>query len=687
MSDSALSREWFSAAELADEKLPEMPATKANVLALAARRDWLRPEWQGRYWRKRQAAGGGVELHYSVLPHDAQTALALRLAAVPANAPEDAPLVREAAAGELERAEAWQRFERTQEKCEAVLKGGACTGAACAQRCQGVARARLAVLQAIEALEQGGMGRVVAIMRIAMKHKLSKGTIYNWFSAVRYKARADRLAYLVPHHVGSAASADMSDEAWEWLKANWLRPEKPPFAESWRLLKPVAKEKGWTLPAPRTAERRLLALPVTLRVLRREGEEALKRMYPAQERDRSVFRAMEWVCSDGHTWDLFVKWPDGTIDRPKSVPFQDLYSGKWLSLRHDQTLHAGLVRLAFGDMVERYGIPDACLMDNGREFAGKLMTGGMPKRFRFKVRAEEPDGIMKQLGTQVHWATPYAGQSKPIERSFRDWAHGVAKHPAFAGAYTGHNPLAKPENYGQTAVPLEVFDRVVGEAMAEWNARPGRNTRVCRVPGATRAEGRSFDQVFIESYEANAALIRRATPEQQRLWLMAAEAVSVSRVDGGVRLLGNRYHATFLYAHRGQKVMVRFDPDAVQEDLHVYRLDGTYLGAAECIEAVGFNDTDAAREHGRARRAWVRGEKMKAEAEVKMKIGDVAALIEKTRPPQAPELPTTTVVRGVFGTAGNTALKPVAEQQEDDEDALMAGLRVVQFRPRAVEAD
>uniref|UniRef100_UPI0039800C3B transposase domain-containing protein n=1 Tax=Salmonella sp. s54836 TaxID=3159673 RepID=UPI0039800C3B len=92
----------------------------------------------------------------------------------------------------------------------------------------------------------------------------------------------------------------------------------------------------------------------------------------------------------------------------------------------------------FRDVVERYGIPHHAWLDNGRGFASKLLTGGVANRYRFKVREEDPTGILVALGVQIHWATPYHGQAKPIERAFRDLCDRVAKHPAFAGAYTGH---------------------------------------------------------------------------------------------------------------------------------------------------------------------------------------------------------------------------------------------------------
>ena len=61
------------------------------------------------------------------------------------------------------------------------------------------------------------------------------------------------------------------------------------------------------------------------------------------------------------------------------VAFQDLYSGKMVAWRVDRTENSNCVRLAFGDLVERHGIPEYCWLDNGRNFAAKWLTGGTPK--------------------------------------------------------------------------------------------------------------------------------------------------------------------------------------------------------------------------------------------------------------------------------------------------------------------
>ena len=59
------------------------------------------------------------------------------------------------------------------------------------------------------------------------------------------------------------------------------------------------------------------------------------------------------------------------------VAFQDVHSGRILSWRLSRTPNATRhVALALGDMVERWGIPEHMVLDNGREFAAKWITGG-----------------------------------------------------------------------------------------------------------------------------------------------------------------------------------------------------------------------------------------------------------------------------------------------------------------------
>lgn len=662
---------WLSPAEIASLALPGLPNTERGVQLRAQREQWADParQWpldENGTWRRRRGRGGGIEYSAAVLPLEARLRLEMApaVSAIVSSATPELVVNDNKGCEERltpERSELWRQFDRQP------------------QYRKDEARKRVELLLAIERLSDGGTARCAAFSLVASESGTSERTLRLWRSKVDGVDRADWMVYLAPRHVGSRGRELLLEgDAWDFIRADWLRVEQPSFESCWRRLEKVAAPKGWHLPSKKTVERRLLALPLSVKVVGRQGTEALKQLYPAQKRDRSIFHALEAVNADGHKWDVFAKWPDGHIGRPVMVAFQDLYSGKVLAWRIDRSEHAALVRLAVGDVVSTFGVPDHVWLDNGRGFAAKWLTGGTPTRYRFRVREEDPAGILTSLGVEVHWTQPYSGQSKPIERAFRDFCGDIAKDPRFAGAYTGNTPLAKPENYGKTAVPIDTFVAVVAEGIAAHNARQGRRTDV--------ANGRSFDQAFHDSYAKSA--IRRATEEQRRLWLLAAENIT-SRRDGSIELLGNRFWADQLVDFAKHKLIVRFDPQALQTEVHAYRLDGTYICSAPVIEAVGFADVDAARKHAAARNKWMRSQKDMLEAERVIGIDQVAAMLPKVVPDAPPE--PSTVVRPLFG-AGNTALaaRPVTEFEEE-EDRVTTGigkfLKLVRSQGNAADGD
>lgn len=636
-SDSPLEM-WLSAAELAEARLPGVPSTARGVSMAAERLGWAAPEREGSAWRQRVGRGGGVEFSLRVLPLAAQARL---LTHVPADEPGPGGAATSGLA-----AERWAWFDRQPEKLKA--------------RC----RERLAALAQIERLVREGASRTYAMESTANERGLKLKTLYEWKKLVRDVARADWLPFLAPMHGGGRPQAECAPEALNWLFSLYLKPSRPVFEECCRLLREKAAVEGWNVPSNRTLLRQVRALPAPLVIREREGEEALKRSLPPLKRDRGVFGALEALNGDGHIWDVFVQWPDGTVGRPNMVAFQDVFSGKFVSWRIDQTLSWHLVRLAFGDVVETYGIPEHCWLDNGREFAAKKITGGQKNRYRFKIRDDEPIGLMTQLGVQVHWTQPYWGQSKPIERAFGDFSRNIARHPAFNGAYTGSKVTAKPHNYATAAVPLETFLAVIGGRIAEHNARLGRRSPTC--------QGRSFDQTFEESYQLRA--VRRATEEQRRLWLLAAESVTIRAPDGRIGFMGNEYWSSWMGQHAGQKAVVRFDPAFLDQPLHVYALDGRYLGAAEPWSMAGFNSVEAAQKKARLTRESMRLARRQREV---MDLRDAAELAEG-QPDFAPAAPPETkLIRPFFPTQGNAALaaRPSAAEEQESEASLLSAMR------------
>lgn len=604
----------FSATQLAG--LPGMPGTERGVRKMAVREAWP---------KIKRSAGKGWEYPLSALPAETQAALALKL------------LDRSSLAPFLPGGEAAGSFT-PKSRCEkqpitdAQLATLAAVYEAKPQKEKDEAARRLMLLRDWHALLAHGLARQAVIETLTAKYEVSKATLSRYLSLVRGQPEHAWLYLLTPRYCGRIAHAQMSAEAWEWLKADYLRPERPSASACiWRLRR-IAAERGWTIPSDRTLMRRLERLPRAVKVLARHGKMAAQQLYPPQVRDKQALHALSIINGDGYKHNLWVVFPDGEIVRAKTWYWQDVYSNAILAFRVDKTEHTDVIRLSFGDVVERYGIPDEVVIDNTMAAANKTMTGGLRNRFRFRVKDEEPLGIFPLLNVNARWATPGHGQAKPVERAFGIGGIGeiIDRAPEFAGAWTGASTQDKPEYDGKTrAVKLEQLVAVIEREVDAWNRKPGRRSAVAR--------GRSYWEVFEESFKASA--IRRATEAQRRLWLLATEPVRANSRDGSItldagRVVGerqaNRYWCPELTEYAGQSVVARFDPARLHEGVHVYTLDGRYIGYAHCHAPAGFNDAAAAREHTRARKAFLRAQKVLLDAEVRMDVLEAAKLLSGT---------------------------------------------------------
>lgn len=248
--------------------------------------------------------------------------------------------------------------------------------------------------------------------------------------------------------------------------SDYLRPSLPAFSVCYRRMITVVREKGWEpIPSERTLRRRFeRQISKAVVIFARNGEEKAKKLYLAQRRDHSSQHAMQVVNMHGYRLEIFVNVPWGKKPvRLYLIAIQDLYSGKILSWCLSDAETWEVVRLVIGDMVEVYGIPERMILDNGRVFTSKWISGGVQNRFRFKIKLDGLQGLLTSLGVQLQWTIPYSRQSKLIERAWRDLAEAIWKHPFCAGAYTGNKVNAKPEDYSKCAIFFEEFKAYDGE--------------------------------------------------------------------------------------------------------------------------------------------------------------------------------------------------------------------------------
>lgn len=589
-------RDGYTASELAAMGLPGLSSAANKVRARARREGWASFERPARGFR-------GTETVYSLdgLPTSLRASIAERVAA---ESSVEAPALVEGPHAEI----AIERFRVVVAVVELVARGET-------------------ISAAIEAVR-------------GEQH--SARTVRRWHDTVRGLPRREWTQALMPSWKGTREPDACHEEAWAFFRDNYLRASQPSVAECYRQTLDVAADNGWSPVPSEAAMRRRLEREVspTTKVLKRQGPDALERFYPAQERDRSGMRAMDALNSDGHVFDVRVRWPDNIIERPTIVAFQDIATGYITSWRIDRTENADLIRLAFADTATRWGCPRQVYFDNGLAFASKGNTGGCHWRFRGRVKPEEAEGVITQLVERVNWVLPHHGQSKPIERAWRDLCESISRHALCEGAYVGSNPQKRPHNYDNAAaVDLEVFMRLVARQIEKHNERTGRR--------GSAVQGKSLKAAFEESY---ATIERRPlSPAQERLLWLAHENVRV-RSGAEIHLMRSRYWTDALMRHVGKNVVVRFDPDALAKGLHVYLPDGTYVGLAEAQGKVAFADRQAARDHGRKRAEFKRVARELADLETEHSHAEIAALhLKALGIPTAPAAGESNVIRPNFG--------------------------------------
>lgn len=559
------------------------------------------------------------------------------------------------------RARLWQCWERSDER----------------QRKQ--AKSRVEAVSVMCDLIASGVTVRTAAESAARSLSLSANTLRRWYCRAQKYARADWGPALLDNRIvegtAHAPKSQFDDAAWDFIRSDYLRDGQPTLTVCYERLKEAAKTHGWIYPSFDTVRRRVeREIPAEVCVFTREGENALARLFPAQQRTVADLHAMEWINGDGYQHNVFVRWRNGEILRPKTWFWQDVYSRKIIAWRCDASENSDSIRLSLMDAIKAYGKPDHVTIDNTRAAANKWLSGGVPTRYRFKVKKDDPIGILPLLGIQIHWTSVIGGkgwgQAKPVERAFGvgGLEEYIDKHPALAGAYTGPNTQSKPESYGSRAVDFDDFLSAIADGVAMFNAKIGRETEIC--------DGKlSFNQAFENSYSQS--VITRLTDEQIRQFMLPAEAVTVHKngefsMKCGGTLFGrkNSYWNLSLAKNRTYKIVVRFDPENLHNEVACYDLEGRFLCLAECRNAVAFGDTETGREHSRQRKQMITATKKATKAQRRMTAIELNDLLPHTEPPAALTRP---AIERVF-TAGNTMRRIVeqADEQQYQNDELFA---------------
>ncbi len=504
---------------------------------------------------------------------------------------------------------------------------------------------RLRAVERSEALAAEGIMRAEADGIAALECGASKSAVATWRRRARGAGRGDRLRTLLDAPGRGRPRAEWTGTAaetlWTLWRTDWLREEAPDAAAAHRRVEAVAQARGWECPPLQAFTRRVRREVSRREVVRaRKGALAAMNTSPHQTRSVAGLRPLDIINGDGRRHDVLVEFPNGREGRPVAWMWQDVWSRRILAFRAGETESADLVRLALHAVITRHGVPGRILLDSTRAASAKWLTGGMRGRRRWRSADEELPGLLALL--DVKFSTTAIdrdaggrgkgrGRAKPIERAFGDLARQIDTHPLLAGAFTGRSPSDRPETHRRCAAPFADFLRVLENAVAEHNARPGRATEI--------AAGGSFDEAWAAGL-ADCA-VRRLVPSQAAVLLLAAEDAKIDsagclrlKAGRGSGLPPNRYHHPDLVERAGSRVVARFDPECLHDGVHVFDREGRFVCRAPCLVPVGFADTEAAGAYERARRRARRAAETSLAAQ-----NDMDALIhalDETAPPAPP---------------------------------------------------
>ncbi len=393
-----------------------------------------------------------------------------------------------------------------------------------------------------------------------------------------------------PRHDEDANAERFSPAAQDFFRVELCRTQRK-LPSIYRDAVVRAEHNGWSVPSLRTVRRWAVEnLPPAILDYHRLGPRKWAAKHaPFIERDLTgQYAANQMWVGDHHQLDFWILH-NGKWGRPWLTGWLDMGSRKivgwWISLSPNSDTLLAAFRLA----VLTYGAPLEILVDNGKDYKAKGVTGK-----RAKLDQQRVDGVMQRLGITVRWALKYHPQSKPIERLFGTVCEDFSKR---FESYCGRNPESRHEELNGRlragAINLSTLGEVC-DLFAAW-VEVYHN----RPHGGEGMKDRTPAEVFA----TNSIPKRTAPREVLDLLLMRIERAKVGR--NGVRVAW--HHANYgqgnlaLFPLQGQDVDVRIDPINAGV-VYVQDLEGRFICEARNERLRGVTP-DEVREGARRRAA------------------------------------------------------------------------------------
>lgn len=363
--------------------------------------------------------------------------------------------------------------------------------------------------------------------------------------------------------------------------------------------KEEAKRRGWeNYPSMKTVSRYVKYImnsreADSARFLGAKGtREWRNKMMLKGKRDTTTLDVMELVVGDEHTFDLWVQYtaPNGKIKavRPKLVAWMDMRSKKIIGDVVCVTPNGDTLKESLVKMIYTAGVPKSLLIDNGKDYTQKELTGQNRKERKIDFSFDtETEGFYQSIGIQnVSRALPYQAWVKPIERFFGFVSSNFSKRfGSYTGTLTGSKTSAKvPKDIDGMLERGELL--TLEEFYSEWekwrdekyHARPHRSLKDAGEKWVTPSE--LFD---------HAPRYEKAAPPREYAAMLLMKADIARVTNQGITKFGTLYTNYELCFYKNKKVKIKWEPDDISK-LYVYDMDGRKICEAVSAEVLGFGE-------------------------------------------------------------------------------------------------